>query len=379
MKNLLAKLQKHERSIAAIVFLIGILMIFFYVYAAVQYIDSETAELEQKLSAASYVGTGETYIADYTLDIRVDDNTKEEYLASFDLDLATRVEYKDGKYTIYTSTDDIVEQYDFIDDEGNRITAKTTGGKLSFTNAAGQDVTEFTVNTHIATLKDNKLSVDGYILHIPEGAKASSTTKTTTTKKPTETKKSTTTTKKPVTSSTQPKQTQQTQPKQTQQPQTQPPQTQPIQTQPPVTTTTTTKTTYATYTPTGDTAEVLRLVNQERAKYGLKALKAIVTLDQACLARANEATRVFAHNRPDGSYFSTVFANYGLSYSTVGENLAAGQETPKDVVAAWMNSPDHRKNILKADYEYMGVARVYVENDPNNCFDYWAQLFFTPL
>ena len=84
MKNLLAKLQKHERSIAAIVFLIGILMIFFYVYAAVQYIDSETAELEQKLSAASYVGTGETYIADYTLDIRVDDKTKEEYLAMLD-------------------------------------------------------------------------------------------------------------------------------------------------------------------------------------------------------------------------------------------------------------------------------------------------------
>ena len=90
MKNFLAKMQKHERSIAAVVFLIGILMIFFYVYAAVQYIDSETAELEQKLSAASYEGSGEIYTADYSLDIRVDDKTNEEYLASFNLDLATR-------------------------------------------------------------------------------------------------------------------------------------------------------------------------------------------------------------------------------------------------------------------------------------------------
>lgn len=373
MKNFLAKMQKHERSIAAVVFLIGILMIFFYVYAAVQYIDSETAELEQKLSAASYQGTGEIYTADYALDIRVDDKTNEEYLASFDLDLATRVEYKNGKYTIFTSTNDTIEQYDFIDDEGNRITAKTTDGKLSFTNAAGQNVTEFTVNTHTAELKDNKLSVDGYVLHIPEGSTASSTTKattTTTTSKPT-------TTAKPTSSQTT-KATQQTQ-NQTQQPQTQPPQTQPPQTQPAQTQPTTTKATYQTYTPTGDVAEVLRLVNEERAKNGLNALKAMVTLDQACLARANEATRSFSHNRPDGSFFSTVFANYGLSFSTVGENLAAGQQTPKAVVDAWMNSPEHRKNILKADYEYMGVARVYVENDPNNCFDYWAQLFFTPL
>lgn len=375
MKNFLAKMQKHERSIAAVVFLIGILMIFFYVYAAVQYIDSETAELEQKLSAASYEGSGEIYTADYSLDIRVDDKTNEEYLASFNLDLATRVEYKDGKYSIYSSTDDTIEQYDFIDDEGNRITAKTTDGKLSFTNTAGQSVTEFIVNTHTASLKNNKLSVDGYILHIPEGSTASSTTKTTTTQKITTKPK---TTSKSTTKTTHKTQNQ-TQPAQTQPAQTQPAQTQPAQTQPPQTQPTTTKATYQTYTPTGDAAEVLRLVNEERAKNGLNPLKAIVTLDQACLARANEATRVFAHNRPDGSYFSTVFANYGLSFSTVGENLAAGQQTPKDVVDAWMNSPEHRKNILKAEYEYMGVARVYVENDPNNCYDYWAQLFFTPL
>ena len=73
----------------------------------------------------------------------------------------------------------------------------------------------------------------------------------------------------------------------------------------------------------------------------------------------------WAHERPDGSQWYTVDEN--LLY---GENLAKGQSTPEDAVAAWMASDGHRKNILNAGYKTMGVACYYC-----NGKYYWAQEF----
>lgn len=371
MKNLLDKLQKHERSIAAVVFLIGIVMIALYVYSAVLYINSETEVLEQKLSAISIEGSGEIFTADYSLDIQTDEKTGSEYLASFDIDSITQIKQEDGKYIIVSNTGNKYDQTDFLDDEGNRITAYAEDGKLRFENVAGEEIDEFTVNTHSVSLKDGVLVVDSYKLSVPSGAVTTTTQKTTTTT-------TTTTTAAKTTEKTAAKTTAKTTTKvnqggkQTQQ--------QTVKTT--TTTTTTTKvttTTFAPYTPSGDSAEVLRLVNIERANYGLKPLKAIYLLDQASLVRAKEITSLQAHQRPDGRSVSSVLSDYGLSFKYMGENLACGSQTAQEVVDDWMNSPDHRANILNANYEYMGLGHVYVSGDSNCYYDYWIQLFYTPL
>ena len=54
-----------------------------------------------------------------------------------------------------------------------------------------------------------------------------------------------------------------------------------------------------------------------------------------------------------------------------GENIAAGQGDPKDVVEAWMNSPGHRANIMNNDFKKIGVG--YSEGGEYG--KYWAQLF----
>ena len=116
--------------------------------------------------------------------------------------------------------------------------------------------------------------------------------------------------------------------------------------------------------------QVIELVNDERAKYGLSPLSADSTLMEAAQQRAVETTESFSHTRPNGTKFSTVLAEYGVSYRTAGENIAYGQKTPQQVVNSWMNSSGHRANILNASYTKIGVG-CYKKGNTY----YWSQLF----
>ena len=116
--------------------------------------------------------------------------------------------------------------------------------------------------------------------------------------------------------------------------------------------------------------EILVLVNRERAKFKLTPLKLSVGLMQAAKIRANEIPQKFSHTRPNGT---SCFTAVRSSYSHVGENIAAGQRTPEDVVEAWMNSEGHRKNILNKKYRNLGVGYVNAENSEYR--HYWVQIF----
>ena len=121
----------------------------------------------------------------------------------------------------------------------------------------------------------------------------------------------------------------------------------------------------------GDYAsQVVALVNAERAKYGLSALRVDSRVQQAAQVRAAETVQSFSHTRPNGSSFSTALTEAGVSYTRSGENIAYGQSTPQQVVQAWMNSDGHRANILNGSFTTIGVGYTVV-----NGTAYWAQLF----
>ncbi len=105
--------------------------------------------------------------------------------------------------------------------------------------------------------------------------------------------------------------------------------------------------------------QVVTLVNQERAKAGLSALKATnATLTKMALDKAKDMYNngYFDHNSPTyGSPFD-MMKKYGISYRYAGENIAKGQRTPQEVMNGWMNSPGHRANILNANFTTIGVA-----------------------
>lgn len=122
--------------------------------------------------------------------------------------------------------------------------------------------------------------------------------------------------------------------------------------------------------------DVLTLVNQERAKNGLAALSWGSTCEGAANTRAREIMSSYSHTRPDGSSWSTT-CPIPSSGGKSGENLNAGNAavSPQTVVASWMASPDHRKNILDPDFKYLSVGFVF---DPNSAHKtYWSQYFTT--
>lgn len=116
--------------------------------------------------------------------------------------------------------------------------------------------------------------------------------------------------------------------------------------------------------------EVLRLVNIERNKAGLSNLTTTSSLTAAANKRAQETKTSFSHTRPNGTKFSTVLQEYGVSYRAAGENIAYGQRSPQEVVTGWMNSPGHRANILNGSFNKIGIG-VYQSGG----VIYWSQLF----
>lgn len=116
--------------------------------------------------------------------------------------------------------------------------------------------------------------------------------------------------------------------------------------------------------------EVVRLVNAERAYYGLPALSIRADLCQYARVKSQDMhdSGYFSHTSPNyGSPFD-MMKSFGITYSHAGENIAMGYSTPEAVVSAWMNSEGHRANILSASYTELGVG--YVADG-----GYWTQWF----
>jgi hypothetical protein len=106
------------------------------------------------------------------------------------------------------------------------------------------------------------------------------------------------------------------------------------------------------------TQQLLILTNQQRQDNNLGSLTDNSELDQAA---ANKATDMFnknywAHNAPDGTTPWAFIKGAGYNYVYAGENLARGFSSASDVVTAWMNSPEHRKNVLSPNYQNVGFA-----------------------
>ncbi|MFC3773077.1 CAP domain-containing protein [Paenibacillus sp. GCM10012303] len=111
-----------------------------------------------------------------------------------------------------------------------------------------------------------------------------------------------------------------------------------------------------TSTPYAD--QVVTLVNQERAKAGLKPLANDPALTAMAMDKAKDMynNNYFDHNSPTyGSPFD-MMRSYGIRYTYAGENIAKGQRNPQEVMNAWMNSPGHRQNIMSPNFTKIGVA-----------------------
>jgi len=104
-------------------------------------------------------------------------------------------------------------------------------------------------------------------------------------------------------------------------------------------------------------ASLLNGTNNQRAVSSLGTLTLNSKLNQAAQAKANDmvARNYWSHNTPDGATPWTFFINAGYDYQTAGENLAYGFDNSDAAITAWMNSPEHKANIL-GNYTEVGFG-----------------------
>ncbi|EGE39809.1 sigma-70 family RNA polymerase sigma factor [Streptomyces sp. SID4928] len=124
--------------------------------------------------------------------------------------------------------------------------------------------------------------------------------------------------------------------------------------------------------PAGTAGQVTDLVNAERAKEGCGPVTVNDQLNTAAQRHSAdmEANDYFSHTSQDGRDPGDRITAAGYRWSTYGENIAKGQQTPADVMRSWMDSPGHRANILNCSFKEIGVGKQNSGGGP-----VWTQVF----
>jgi uncharacterized protein YkwD len=126
----------------------------------------------------------------------------------------------------------------------------------------------------------------------------------------------------------------------------------------------------------GTEGAVLTLVNKERAGNNCDALAIDSRLATAARKHSADmaARDYFDHNTPEGVDMATRVNNAGYKWSSLGENIAMGQQDAASVMESWMKSPGHRANILNCGFKQIGIGLAYRGKTP-----YWTQDFGSPM
>jgi uncharacterized protein YkwD len=107
------------------------------------------------------------------------------------------------------------------------------------------------------------------------------------------------------------------------------------------------------------------LINEERAKAGIRPVRTNGSLRRAAAGHSNDMVQdgFFEHTSPSGRTFIDRISSTGYTRGArrwlIGENLVWGsgsQSTPQSMVEAWMGSPAHRANLLRERFREVGVA-----------------------
>ena len=110
----------------------------------------------------------------------------------------------------------------------------------------------------------------------------------------------------------------------------------------------------------------LCLLNQERARHGLAALRQERRLELAAQRHAADmvSRRFFDHDTPEGTdpQQRMLAAGYRSDNAITGENIAwatGDKSSPAGIVDVWMHSAPHREDILRPEFVEVGVGVAF--------------------
>lgn len=113
---------------------------------------------------------------------------------------------------------------------------------------------------------------------------------------------------------------------------------------------------------------MLGKVNAARQNVSVAPLKWDATLESVAMTRAQETAIYFAHTRPTGAAWNSLYTKLSA------ENLYVGYKATADTAnSGWMDSPGHRTNRLNGAYISYGAAAFQGMDGAV----YWVEVFST--
>ena len=111
---------------------------------------------------------------------------------------------------------------------------------------------------------------------------------------------------------------------------------------------------------------LLYFTNQARSQEGKPALQKNIALQKAAVEKANDMVSkdYWAHTSPEGIKPWYWLEKNNYQYVTAGENLARGYDNVEDAIQAWLDSPEHRENMLNERFNQAGFAVAYDKERP---------------
>jgi uncharacterized protein YkwD len=125
--------------------------------------------------------------------------------------------------------------------------------------------------------------------------------------------------------------------------------------------------------------ELLAAVNREREARELAPLRVSTVLERAAQNHADDmlARGYYGHASPEHTMVLRRARDAGYVPDSVGENIAKGQRSVEEVMAGWMASTEHRKNILNPMFTEAGFG-IALGRMPEGDEVLWVQVFGRP-
>jgi uncharacterized protein YkwD len=116
----------------------------------------------------------------------------------------------------------------------------------------------------------------------------------------------------------------------------------------------------------------LQAVNATRRKYLLQTFQQDARLQKAAQNHADYMARTgkFGHEFGPGTYFPERIAAVGFNGSA-GENLGVGYGSVEEAIEGWLNSPKHRKIMLRSKYDRAGIAYAFNRSGKNSRYTHF--------
>ena len=113
-----------------------------------------------------------------------------------------------------------------------------------------------------------------------------------------------------------------------------------------------------------DSSQLLIQTNKVRQSNNEKNLELNANLSKAASEKANDIVKnnYWTHVSKDGTTPWQLISSTGLNYGEAGENLAYGFSTSNNVIIGWMNSKEHRDNLLNKTFTMTGIGIATSDN-----------------